>query len=37
MPIIDLQRRMRQLGEIRIGHAVSTGRVSSKTLLSLQG
>jgi len=31
MPIIDLQRRMRQLGEIRIGHAVSTGRVSSKT------
>ncbi|MGW4648100.1 recombination directionality factor [Kitasatospora sp. NPDC004289] len=25
MPIIDLQRRMRQLGEIRIGHTVATG------------
>lgn len=31
MPILDLQRRMRQLGEIRIGHAVDTGRVSKKT------
>lgn len=31
MPIIDLQRRMRQLGEIRIGHVVDTGRVSQKT------
>ncbi|MCP9205550.1 hypothetical protein [Streptomyces cucumeris] len=31
MPIIDLQRRMRQLGEIRIGRAVDTGRVSEKT------
>src|SRR5690606_13455076 len=31
MPINDLQRRKRQVGEIRIGHAVSTGRVSSKT------
>lgn len=31
MPILDLQRRMRQLGEIRIGHAVDTGRVSQKT------
>lgn len=31
MPIIDLQRRMRQLGEIRIGHAVNTGRTSEKT------
>lgn len=31
MPIIDLQRRMRQLGEIRIGHAVDTGRVSKRT------
>lgn len=31
MPIIHLQRRMRQLGEIRIGHAVDTGRVSKKT------
>ncbi|MFE5771410.1 hypothetical protein ACFQ7O_23955 [Streptomyces sp. NPDC056485] len=31
MPIIDLQRRMRQLGEIRIGHAVATGRTSEKT------
>jgi hypothetical protein len=28
MPILDLQRRMRQLGEIRIGHAVDTGRVN---------
>ncbi|MDT9688159.1 hypothetical protein Q5762_07285 [Streptomyces sp. P9(2023)] len=27
MPIIDLQRRMRQLGEIRIGHVVPTGKV----------
>jgi hypothetical protein len=26
MPIIDLQRRMRQLGEIRIGHTIDTGR-----------
>ncbi|MFD4855073.1 recombination directionality factor [Streptomyces atratus] len=26
MPILDLQMRMRQLGEIRIGHAVDTGR-----------
>ncbi|MFF9643652.1 recombination directionality factor [Kitasatospora aureofaciens] len=26
MPILDLQRRMRQLGEIRIGHTVDTGR-----------
>jgi hypothetical protein len=26
MPIIDLQMRMRQLGEIRIGHAIDTGR-----------
>lgn len=25
MPIIDLQRRMRQLGEIRLGHVVPTG------------
>lgn len=31
MPIIDLQRRMRQLGEIRIGRAVDTGRISEKT------
>jgi hypothetical protein len=31
MPILDLQRRMRQLGEIRIGHVVDTGRVSQKT------
>ncbi|MGV9779789.1 recombination directionality factor [Streptosporangium sp. NPDC003464] len=31
MPIIELQRRMRQLGEIRIGHTVDTGRVSEKT------
>ena len=31
MPIIDLQRRMRQLGEIRIGRVVDTGRVSQKT------
>ncbi|MEV4179889.1 hypothetical protein AB0J28_00400 [Streptosporangium canum] len=31
MPIIELQRRMRQLGEIRIGHTVDTGRVSDKT------
>jgi hypothetical protein len=31
MPIIDLQRRMRQLGEIRIGHAIDTGRISPKT------
>jgi len=27
MPILDLQRRMRQLGEIRIGHVVDTGKV----------
>ena len=26
MPILDLQRRMRQLGEIRIGHVVPTGK-----------
>lgn len=26
MPILDLQRRMRQLGEIRIGHTVATGK-----------
>lgn len=31
MPILDLQRRMRQLGEIRIGHTVDTGRVSEKS------
>jgi hypothetical protein len=31
MPIIDLQRRMRQLGEIRLGHVVNTGRTSAKT------
>lgn len=31
MPILDLQMRMRQLGEIRIGHVVDTGRVSEKT------
>lgn len=31
MPILDLQMRMRQLGEIRIGHVVDTGRVSQKT------
>lgn len=31
MPIIELQRRMRQLGEIRIGHTVDTGRISDKT------
>lgn len=31
MPIIDLQRRMRQLGEIRIGRVVDTGRTSQKT------
>ncbi|WP_367139781.1 MULTISPECIES: recombination directionality factor [Streptomyces] len=31
MPILDLQRRMRQLGEIRIGHAVDTGKVSKRT------
>jgi TRAP-type C4-dicarboxylate transport system substrate-binding protein len=31
MPIIHLQRRMRQLGEIRIGRVVDTGRVSQKT------
>lgn len=27
MPILDLQMRMRQLGEIRIGHVVKTGKV----------
>jgi hypothetical protein len=27
MPILDLQMRMRQLGEIRIGHVVPTGKV----------
>ncbi|MFJ4703197.1 hypothetical protein ACIP5N_34110 [Streptomyces sp. NPDC088768] len=26
MPILDLQQRVRQLGEIRIGHVVQTGR-----------
>ncbi|MEC4016020.1 recombination directionality factor [Streptomyces sp. H27-D2] len=26
MPILDLQRRMRQLGEIRIGHVIDTGK-----------
>ncbi|MEU0939873.1 hypothetical protein [Embleya sp. NPDC005971] len=26
MPILDLQQRMRQLGEIRIGHTIDTGR-----------
>ncbi|MCX4751715.1 hypothetical protein OG455_41870 [Kitasatospora sp. NBC_01287] len=31
MPILDLQRRMRQLGEIRIGHVVDTGKVSKTT------
>jgi hypothetical protein len=31
MPIIELQRRMRQLGEIRIGHTVDTGRISERT------
>lgn len=31
MPILDLQRRMRQLGEIRIGHVVDTGKVSQRT------
>lgn len=31
MPIIELQRRMRQLGEIRIGRVVDTGKVSQKT------
>lgn len=31
MPILDLQMRMRQLGEIRIGRVVDTGRVSQKT------
>ncbi|MFD6620048.1 hypothetical protein ACFWFB_32925, partial [Streptomyces albidoflavus] len=31
MPILDLQMRMRQLGEIRIGRVVDTGRVSKKT------
>jgi hypothetical protein len=31
MPIIDLQRRMRQLGEIRLGHTVDTGKISKKT------
>ncbi|KUF18416.1 hypothetical protein [Streptomyces silvensis] len=31
MPILDLQMRMRQLGEIRIGRVVATGRVSKKT------
>ena len=31
MPILDLQRRMRQLGEIRIGRVVDTGRVSQRT------
>jgi Recombination directionality factor-like len=31
VPIIDMQRRMRQLGEIRIGHVVDTGRISERT------
>lgn len=31
MPILDLQQRIRQLGEIRIGHVVDTGRISRKT------
>ena len=31
MPIIELQRRMRQLGEIRIGRVVDTGKISQKT------
>ncbi|MFH9610472.1 hypothetical protein [Streptomyces sp. NPDC017448] len=31
MPILDLQMRMRQLGEIRIGRVVDTGRISKKT------
>ncbi|WP_432051750.1 hypothetical protein [Streptomyces xiamenensis] len=31
MPILDLQQRIRQLGEIRIGHVVETGRISKKT------
>lgn len=31
MPIIELQRRMRQLGEIRIGRVVDTGRISQRT------
>ncbi|ROO82524.1 hypothetical protein EDD29_0146 [Actinocorallia herbida] len=31
MSIIGLQMRMRQLGEIRIGHTVDTGRTSAKT------
>lgn len=31
MPIINLQKRFRQLGEIRIGHTVDTGKVSTKT------
>jgi hypothetical protein len=31
VPILDLQTRMRQLGEIRIGHVVDTGKISKKT------
>ncbi|MEU6781450.1 hypothetical protein ABZ912_19780 [Nonomuraea angiospora] len=31
MPILELQRRMRQLGEIRIGRVVDTGRISQRT------
>jgi hypothetical protein len=31
MSIIELQRRMRQLGEIRIGRVVDTGKTSQKT------
>jgi hypothetical protein len=31
MPIIELQRRMRQLGEIRIGRVIDTGKISQKT------
>lgn len=31
MSILDMQRRMTQLGEIRIGHVVDTGRTSDRT------
>lgn len=31
MPIIDLQARLYQIGEIRIGHVIDTGKVSQKT------
>lgn len=30
MPILNLQRRMRQLGEIRIGHVVDTGKTNKE-------